>query len=140
MNIFQNHLELLINILTVLFFAICLWLYFKMAKELSGKIWWAIFLPYHILIFASIIKFKNSIQNIFIFYFAIVLIYGIFKGLTKIITSNFSVNLFEWFRPKRENTYDIDDSARTISNHKLIFIIGIIGVVMFFLLKQIKFE
>jgi K+-sensing histidine kinase KdpD len=111
-----------------------------MAKELSGKIWWAIFLPYHILIFASIIKFKNSIQNIFIFYFAIVLIYGIFKGLTKIITSNFSVNLFEWFRPKRENTYDIDDSARTISNHKLIFIIGIIGVVMFFLLKQIKFE
>lgn len=85
------------RIAPVLLFAFWIYWYYRITKRLAPKIWGFIHIVYHVLVI-YFFTLRGQVENIAIgVYVFTPFVFGIVWGIEKIIKTNFSVNLFEWF-------------------------------------------
>jgi len=109
------------------------WLYYKITKRFFYKYWLIPFLMIHFTLYYFILKKPGEI--IMMTYIVLPLAYSLIIGITKILTTNFSVNLFQWHISRNEkitteNEENIDLYRK--QTHQVLGII-LIGIIVFFI-------
>ena len=90
-------LERIAPIVFLVFLAFWIYWYYRITKRIAPKIWGFIYIIYHVLVI-YLFTLRGQVENIAIGVYIITpFVFGIVWGIEKIIKTNFSVNLFEWF-------------------------------------------
>ena len=122
--------------------------YYRITKRIAPKIWGFLHITYHVLVIYLCtfeeLTFKEQVGYIVahpyddaaLVYFFTPFIFGFVWGFERIIKTNFSVNLFEWFGVRKKTVRDIDTGILTYNKQRSTFHIAavLIPVILVFLI------
>ena len=114
------------------------WLYYKITKRFFYKYWIIPFLIVHFTLYYFILKEPGEI--IMTTYLVLPIVYSLIIGMTKILTTNFSVNLFHWHISRNEKTTTENEENIDLyrkQKHQVLVVI-LIGIIVFFVVLYFR--